>query len=285
MLLSDVLRLERPLIGVDTETTGTNPTSSRIVELALEIYAPDKPVREYRTLINPLMKIPPGATAVHGITDAMVTGCRVCGLGEHDDTSHAFARWPTFDQVADNLLIGFTGSDFCGYNVRFDLRMLSAEFKRVKRLWDYEDARVLDAFRLWQVAEGRSLGDAIDRFLTKEERGDGAAHNALNDVRWSTRVLASQLKAFSRLPRDLQQLHDLCSPGWFDAEGKLQWREGALCISFGQHRDTPISRVPKSYLSWITKGDFSAKVKLAAQNAIKGIYPDPPPQGPPMEDE
>jgi DNA polymerase-3 subunit epsilon len=288
--IPEVLRLERPLIGIDTETTGTNPTSSKIIELALEIMVPGKPTKEYRTLLNPQMPIPPGATAVHGITDAQVQGCRVCGLAssQHvfdplripDAGPHEFTPWPTFADIADNLLKGFAGADFCGYNVRFDLKMLGAEFKRNKRLWDYEDARVVDAFRIWQIGESRSLEDAADRWLTKDEKhslADGA-HTALGDVRWSTRVLAAQLKTFATLPRDIQKLHDLCSPDWFDCEGKLKWLENELCIGFGKHKDEPMRRVPRDYLQWMVKGDFSAKVKDACRNAIRGVYPAPPAQ-------
>lgn len=290
MLLPDILRLERPLIGLDTETTGTNPATARLVELALEIMRPGGEVTEYRTLINPGIPIPPGATAVHHITDRQVRACRVCE-GDPDDTQGNFCTcpdfkpWPKFSDLADRLLKGFTGVDFAGYNVRFDLRMIFAEFVRVKRVWDYEDARVIDAFRLWQVADPRSLEDAADRFLTKDEKAALAseAHTAIGDVRWSMRVIAAQLKLFQKLPRDVQQLHDLCSPGWFDAEGKLQWRDGELCIAFGQHRDTPLRKVPRSYLDWMTKGTFSNKVKDTCRDACRGIYPVAPANAPEAE--
>jgi DNA polymerase-3 subunit epsilon len=244
---------------------------------------PDGSVKEYRTLVNPGISIPPGATAVHGITDAMVQGCRLCDRGPHapvlDATDpHEFRPWPFFVDIADGLLRGFVDCDFAGYNVRFDLRMFAAEFKRCKRTWDYEGARVIDGFRLWQVAEQRSLTDAVERFLDKETREalNSHAHTAMGDVRWSTRVIANQLRVFPQLPRDMQQLHDLCSPGWFDAEGKMQWRNGELCLSFGQHRDTSIKQVPKSYLSWMAKGDFSAKIKNTCRDALLGIYPVAP---------
>lgn len=293
MLLSEVLRLERPLIGLDTETTGTNPALSRIVELALEIYRPDGTVKEWRTLVNPGIPIPPGATKVHHITDRHVQACRVCegdSVKTYADVKHCtcetFMPWPTFAQIADGLLKGFCDADFTGYNVRFDLRMLAAEFKRNKKAWDYEDARVIDAFRLWQIAEGRSLQDAVNRWLTPEQRADlhAEAHTAMGDVRWSTRVLAAQLHAVAKLPRDLQQLHDLCSPGWFDAEGKLQWKNGVLCLSFGDHRDKPLASVPSSYLTWMITKDFSTKVKDACRDALHGIYPTAPATGP-AEDE
>lgn len=253
-LLTDVLVLARPLIGLDLETTGVNPQTSRIVELALEIMVPGKDTKEYRTLVNPGIPIPKEASDIHHITDDMVQDA------------------PPFEALADRLLKGFSGSDFAGYNVRFDLRIMAAEFRRAKRVWDYEDARVIDGFRLWQIAEGRSLEHAVKRWLPGEDL-EGDAHSALYDVKMATRIIAAELRGCSTLPRDLQMLHDLCSPGWFDAEGKLQWKNGELCFSFGEHKDKPLRSVPRGYLDWITKKDFSEKIKQVCRAAIRGEYP------------
>jgi DNA polymerase-3 subunit epsilon len=262
--LCDVLTLDRPLLGFDLETTGTNPAKARIVELGLEIMIPGRPVTEYRTLVNPGVPIPPAATAVHGITDDMVQGA------------------PTFESLAANLLRGFTGADFAGYNVRFDIRMIQAEFKRAGHHWTYETARVLDGFRLWQVLEPRSLDDAVRHWLPAEAFAEGTdrdtkSHNALWDVKRSTRVIAAQLMAADHLPRNLDYLHGLCAPGWLDAEGKIQWRDGAWSFSFGEHRGAPLHTVPRSYFVWILKKDFSDCVKDVCRAILeRQEYPAPP---------
>lgn len=271
--LHDVLTLTRPLVGLDEETTGVNPRTSAICELGLEIFAPQPDgtvrVKEYRTLVNPLLPIPKEASAIHGISNDMVRDA------------------PTFVQLAANLYEGMNGCDFVGYNVRFDLRQLAEEFARAGYAWRYDDACVLDGLRLWQLAEGRKLTDAVDRWLgsrfeasenleLENLRDDGQAHNALWDVKMSTRVVAAQLQACTRLPRDLRQLHELCWPGWFDAEGKLKWLKGELCFTFGEHRDKPLRHVPQGYLRWVAGRDFSETVKQACRNAAKGIFPTPP---------
>ncbi len=264
MHLTEVLSLTRPMLGLDLETTGVD-SSARIVEIGLEIMMPGRPVKEYRTLVNPGCPIPPDATAVHGITDAMV------------------ADAPTFEALADNLLKGFTGADFAGYNVRFDLRTMAAEFRRFRRTWDYEGARVIDGLRLWQVVEGRSLEHAIKRWLgtpqgvaAREDLAASAdradkAHNALYDVTHSTRVIAAQILA-GDLSRDLDILHELCSPGWFDAEGKFVWKGDRLHLSFGKHRGREASTEP-GFLQWMLRNDFSPKVKDACRLILAGNYP------------
>lgn len=257
--LRDVLPLDRPLIGVDLETTGVDPRTSAVVELALEIMTPTLDidgvrrvaVKEYRTLVNPLMPIPEVASKIHGITNESVIGA------------------PTFVQLADNLLKGFADVDFCGYNVRFDLRQLDEEFKRAGKTWSYDNARIIDAQRLWQIAEGRTLSHAIKRWVREENTSD--AHSALWDAKMSTRVIAAQLAETASLPCNVQRLHDLCWPDWFDGDGKLRWnRDGALCIGFGQHKDTPLHLAPRGYLQWMTGRDFSDRVKRACVDCLNG---------------
>ena len=268
--IDEVLTLTRPLIGIDEETTGVNPKTSGICELGLEIYVPGQPVKEYRTLVNPLLPIPKEATAIHGITNAMVQDA------------------PTFVQLAANLLQGMSGCDFIGYNVRFDLDQLVEEFDRAGHVWNYEGARVIDGYRLWQLAEGRTLSHAVERWI-KGARGvddaaiaaelddtDGKAHDALWDIKMSTRVCAAQLAACDHLPKDLDKLHELQWPGWYDSQGKLRWVKGELCFSFGEHRNKPIRLAPKGYLNWVAGKDFSDVVKQTCRNAMRGIYPAPP---------
>lgn len=268
--LHELLKLTRPLVGVDLETTGVNPKTSGICELALEIFAPGVAPREYRTLVNPnpMMDIPESATNIHGITNAMVEDA------------------PTFLQLSEELGVSLTDCDFVGFNVRFDLRQLFEEFLRTTVAWNYEGARILCGYRLWQCAEGRTLTDAIRRWTNEpgdaelnvaslHEHIDGQAHNALHDVKWSSRVVAGQLNS-GLLPLTLDELHMLQWPGWYDAEGKLRFNDaGVLCIGgWGEHKDKPLHMVPRSYLLGFManpqKG-FEPKVQEAARHAAKGI--------------
>ena len=66
------LNLKRPLIFFYLETTGTNITRDRIVELSYIKVYPDGHTESKTRRLNPGMPIPPGATAVHHITDEMV---------------------------------------------------------------------------------------------------------------------------------------------------------------------------------------------------------------------
>jgi len=57
---------------IDVETTGFSPVSDRVVEIGCAEIEGDQIVTRWSTLVNPGRAIPAEATAIHGITDAMV---------------------------------------------------------------------------------------------------------------------------------------------------------------------------------------------------------------------
>lgn len=87
---------------LDTETTGLHH-HDRIVEIAV-VNANGAPI--YRHLVNPIISIPPEATAIHGITNEMV----------HD--------MPTFDMILLDVYDALCGSTIVIYNAAYDARMI-----------------------------------------------------------------------------------------------------------------------------------------------------------------
>ena len=106
-----MLQLKKPLAFIDLETTGVNPGSDRIVEIAIVKVLTDGTKSVKCKRINPGMPIPKSSSDIHGITDEMVK----------DE--------PTFKQVAQELKQMLDGCDFAGYNSnRFDIPLLMEEF-------------------------------------------------------------------------------------------------------------------------------------------------------------
>ena len=87
------LKLNKPLIVFDLETTGVNVVHDHIVELAYIKVWPDGHEEDRVIRINPGVPIPEASTRVHGITDDDVKDC------------------PTFKDVAHELAGIFKG---CG---------------------------------------------------------------------------------------------------------------------------------------------------------------------------
>lgn len=95
---------------IDLETTGFSPTRDRIVEIACALIDGDRIVERWSTLINPGIAIPAYATAVHGITDAMVQ------------------RAPEIESVLPHVRTRCRGRIVAAHNARFDLSFVGRSF-------------------------------------------------------------------------------------------------------------------------------------------------------------
>lgn len=237
--------------------------------------------KEWRSLVDPGAPIPAAATKVHGITDETIKSCRTCGyfMSAHPvsrseitlEPCSEFKPVPRFRDLAPNLAKGLAGCDFAGKNVRFDLRILAAEFARARTEWSYAGARIVDADRLEQLAVPRDLGSLHEKYAGKKHDG---AHGALSDVRAAATVIAGQLATYPNLPRDLDRLHEAQWPGWLDGEGSFRVVGGVPTVMFGKHRGTPMRAVPVDYFDWLLRNDFPSDVKALAANAKLGKFPD-----------
>ena len=260
-MLNQILALERPLVVLDLEATGSNPMTDRIVQIAITMYRPDKDPIEWVQVINPLVPIPVESARVHKITDEI-----------------AAKEKPLRDIAAELARKALTNVDFCGHNVMFDLRLLRAEMQRCSVPWDWEKngSKVIDTLRIYQIVDPRTLGAAYERFCKKTLEG---AHDAGVDVRATVEVLAAQLTEYPNIPRTVPELAAHCFPQRKDAVdrgGKIVWRNGVACIGFGKYGGQSLevlSRTNKGYLQWILKGDFAPDVKKIVTDALAGIYP------------
>lgn len=290
-MIYQILALTRPLFVLDTETTGTDPQKDRIVEIAFEQWDASGMTKEWRSLANPGVPIPASATKVHHITDAMVQACRECNLPremhsgsdsllqiegqpavEIKGVTHEFKPLPTLKQLAPNLAKGLIDCDFAGQNVRFDLRILSAEFARADVEWSYVGARVIDSYQLERLAVPRSLSHLHEKYTGVKHDG---AHGALSDVRAAATVIAKQLEVHDVLPRDLDQLHEMQWPGLIDPDGKFRFVDGVPCFGqWGKFANKPMRDADAGYWNFIIKADFSPDVKQLARNAKLGKFPE-----------
>ncbi len=253
-----MLKLKRPLVIFDVETTGTHPQVDRIVQIGIVKVYVEGQTTEWETLINPGMRIPPEATSIHGISDEHV------------------ADSPTFKEIAPKLAGGLKNCDVAGYNIRFDMLFLRKEFVRVGGRDVLKDAKIVDAFRIFQQHNPRNLAAAVEHYL-KRKMKEGA-HNALVDAQETWEVLKAQLEEHSNLPDDVDKLHQIYfeSPaeGFLDAEGKIAWRFGEATINFGKWATIPLQNVAQGYLTWMVReGDFAPDVKRIIIEALKGVYP------------
>ena len=240
------LNLVKPIIFFDLETTGTDISKDRIVEICYIKVYPDGKEVEYTKRINPEMHIPEGASAVHGIYDADVKDC------------------PTFKEVAREIANEFEGCDVAGFNSnRFDLPLLAEEFLRAQVDIDLSRLRAVDVQVLYHKREPRTLSAAY-KFYCGENLED--AHSALADTRATYNVLKAQLEHYDDMPNDIEALSKESSfTNNVDFAGRFVYDEnGREVFNFGKYKGMPVDAVldrDPGYYGWMMNGDFSLNTK------------------------
>lgn len=251
-----ILQLNKPLIFFDLETTGTNITNDRIVEISVIKITPEGEETERTRRINPGMPIPAEATAIHHISD--------------DDVKDA----PRFEQVARSLATLFEGCDIAGFNSnRFDIPMLKQEFDRAGVEFDLSGAKFIDVQTIFHKREPRNLVAAYRFYCNKDL---DQAHSASADTRATFEVLKAQLERYDDLPHDIATLSEYTSYNRnVDLMGRLVFDEqNREVINFGKHKGKLAETVLRSepgYFGWIMQGDFTDDTKKAFQRVYDRV--------------
>lgn len=252
------LKLKNPLVVFDLETTGTNISQDRIVEMALIKVLPDGSVEEKCRRINPTIPIPAETSIIHGIYDEDVK----------DE--------PTFKQVARSLAIWLEGCDLAGFNIlKFDVPMLVEEFLRANVDFEVDHRKLVDAQKIFHMMEKRNLASAYEFYCSKVLEN---AHSAAADTLATYEVLLAQVdrydgatvtdllgKTVGKIENDIEVLHQLTNKKMVDLAGRIVYDDkGQEIFNFGKHRGKPVSEVLQkepSFYDWIMKGDFPLDTK------------------------
>ena len=253
------LKLQRPLAFFDLETTGTDVSRDRVVEISVLKVLPDGTEEAKTRRIDPGIPIPPASTAIHGIRDEDV------------------AEEPRFQQIARSLAEFLKDCDLAGFGItRFDVPLLAAEFERAGVPFDVRNRAVVDALTIFHAKEQRNLGAAL-KFYCDRDLED--AHSAEADIRATHDVLLAQLNRYADLPGSPDQLDEVCNPGrrdFIDVGGKLIWKGDEAAFNFGRYRGTLLRDVAQSspdYFDWLLRKDFDREVKGFFEGVKRGEFP------------
>ncbi len=228
------LKLKRPLIIFDCETTGVNSAEDRIIEISVIKILPDLSETITTRRLNPCMPIPAQASEVHGITDEMVKDC------------------PTFADVAKALFNLIDGCDILGYNSnRFDVPLLYNEFARAGITWELSGVSLLDAGNIFKIKEERTLA-AASRFYLQEELED--SHSAESDAICTKRVFLAQLEKYEDIGSNtIEELAFISnfSKNRADVNGKFVIDDnGDYVINFSKNKGK-LAKDELGFLNWM----------------------------------
>lgn len=156
--------IDLPLLALDTETTGLDPDTDRIIALAAAQLLQGRlylhQARDF--LINPERPIPAHTTAIHGISDQQVAG----------QPNFASRAAEVAGLLRDHVLLG--------HNVIFDAMMLKQEMTRVEA--DWQAPPLLDTMLLYAVVQPKARHFGLDLAARKLRVSLAGRHTALGDV-------------------------------------------------------------------------------------------------------
>jgi DNA polymerase III subunit epsilon len=246
------LTINRPLIFFDCETTGTDVSKDRIIEISLLKLYPDNREELKTFRINPGIPIPPEATAIHGIADTDV------------------ADKPSFSALSEILLGILSNSDLCGYNLlKFDFPLLRMEFARNNIEFNTTGINLIDPMRIFMKNEPRDLTAAL-KFYCNESLTD--AHSAEVDTVATKKILLAQIKKYDDVPSTVSELSAYSTEGqkhFADITGKLILnKNNEVVFSFGKHKGERVIDNAE-YCGWVLGADFPEDTKEIIRQLLK----------------
>lgn len=161
--------IEEPFCSLDFETTGPDPKTARVVECGLLIVDnTGTTIKEFSTLVNPEVGIPPEATAVHGI-----------------DNNKVQSGMKTKDLInCLNKILYETDLPLVIFNVPYDWCVLMEEIKRTTTLPgivrpNFIDPLCMDKWLNKYRKGGRSLSTLAKSYQVRVEKSHSAKDDAL----------------------------------------------------------------------------------------------------------
>ena len=248
------LKLEKPIVFFDLETTGIQIAKDRIVEIAILKVFPNGNKESKTWLINPTIPIPTEVTKIHGISDERV------------------ANEPTFKEIAPKVIELIKNCDLAGYNSnKFDIPLLAEEFLRVKIDFNMKNRKSIDVQNIFHKLEKRTLIAAYKFYCNKELKN---AHSAKADTDATYEILLAQLDKYKELKNDISFLAEFSNrDGKFaDMAGFIRFNQkGEKVLSFGKYRNVTLTQIWKEnpgYFSWISQADFPLYTKNIMQDFV-----------------
>ena len=275
------LKLTRPLIFFDLETTGLNVGKDHIVEISLIKLMPDgseirrtervKPVDiftdERGQKIEVTVHIPAECSAIHGIFD------------------HDVADKPSFRALSQDILDFIGDADLAGFNSnKFDVPLLVEEFLRCGLSLDLRNRYLVDVQNIFHKMEPRNLSAAY-KFYCNANLED--AHHASADTAATYEVFKAQLERYEGVEYTDPRTKITSKPIVGDVKALSAFtkehhsvdlanhivldKDQNAVFNFGKHKNVPVKTVfmkEPAYYDWMMKADFP----LYTKEVIKQIY-------------
>ena len=253
--LGKLIKLEKPLVIFNVETTGWSLTADRVIEISYVKIWGDGRTKESNLLLNPEIEITRESAEINGMK------------------SVDLKNKPTFKKMSQELWDIFYNCNYGGFNITdFDLPILKREFLRAGMDFNYTTSSIIDSRIIHSRMEPRTLSSAYRHYCQKEYSPN--SKNTATNVGVVTEIILEQFKKF-RILRDwdfIFKLHNAQNENHEDVSRKFYWRNGEAYFNFSKYRDVSLFKVAQidpEFLQWILGADFSEGTKNIVGNALR----------------
>lgn len=248
------LKLSRPIVFFDLETTGLSIVKDRIVEISILKIFPNGNRESKTWLINPTIPIPQETIDIHGITNEKV------------------ASEPTFKEVHKEILEIINQCDLAGFNSnKFDIPLLAEEFLRCEYDFSMDQINAVDVQNIFHKLEQRTLSAAYKFYCDKELIN---AHSAEADTLATYEILLAQINKYDEINNDVEFLSAFSTRGnkSIDIAGFIKLNdENKEIITFGKYKGRTIKDIydeNPGYFSWINQAEFPLYTKKILKDLV-----------------
>lgn len=158
------------IVAFDLETTGLDPKSDAIIEIAMVRFDENGTVEEFSSLVNPGISISEEIENITGISDADV------------------ANAPGFGEIRQKVADFFGSDPVLAHNADFDVAFLTSYG------FDFTNRVVIDSFKIAQIAFRGEKSMNLSNLADVSGYFHEGAHRALSDTRATVAIYREALR-------------------------------------------------------------------------------------------
>ncbi|NGX42890.1 MAG: DNA polymerase III PolC-type [Chlamydiae bacterium] len=226
---------KQKFVCLDCETTGLDPASDRIIEVAAICFDSSNAYSSFESLVNPERSIPEESIVIHHITSKMVSGK------------------PTIKEVLPEFLKFVGNNIIMGHGIGFDIEVIAKSAEREGIPTTIRENRFVDTLRMARIY-GESPSNSLEQLRKHFQIEAEVAHRAMSDVTVNIEVF----KRFMKLYHTVERLFDVLSRPILLKDMPL-----------GKHKGRSFKEVPIQYLQWAVNKDFDQDLLYSIKTELK----------------
>ncbi len=222
-------------VCLDCETTGLEPSTDQIIEIAVVVFSFDNVIKTFETLIDPGCPIPESSIAIHHIDNSMIV------------------NKPKIQEVLPAILQLIGQHIIIGHGIGLDIAFLMEASKRNAIRCTIDNNPTLDTLRMARLY-GESPTNSLERLREHFNIASEGAHRAMNDV-------IVNIEVFKYLSANFQTTQQLFE--------RLKRPILLKAMPLGKHKGRPFAEIPIEYLQWAANKDFDQDLLFSIRTELK----------------